>query len=136
VAAESDEKSPDYNELLRLSDVIVKGQVVKIEEQVIIGGGLNGVGHVGIERILRGEPVKTETTLMDNRPVVVRERAATTVRVGWWRYSVEKECPCTLSKTNLWFLKRSHRSEEVYSVVGKLDVSAEQTVLEEIQKRK
>ena len=121
--------------LIRLSDIIVKGEVIRTEEQKVIAitPASEGVSYVRPDRCLKGDPVKTEVTLMDNMPVVVRYRKLPAVRVGWWRETPTAERPCTLNETKIWFLHLQPGSTNTYSIVGKQDISAEQKIVEQLE---
>lgn len=124
--------------LIRLSDVIIKGEVIKTEEQKVIsiGQASTGICYVRPDRSLKGDPVKTEVTLLDNMPVVVRHRTVPAVRVGWWRETTASKCPCVIYQTNIWFLHLNSGSTNIYSIVGTQDISAEQKILEALVDKK
>ena len=123
--------------LIRLSDTIVKGEVIRTEEQKVIAltAASEVVAYVRPDQCLKGKPVKTEVTLADHRPVVVLDRKVPAVRVAWWRERPSEGSPCTLYETNIWFLHLAPGYTNIYNIIGKKDISAEQKIVEQLQRK-
>ena len=99
-------KESELQQLIRLSDIIIKGEVIKTEEQKVISieQASTGICYVRPDRSLKGNPVKTELTLMDNMPVVVRYRLVHAVRELAFR--INRAGSVTISVQTTGFIQR------------------------------
>jgi len=108
----------DSQRLIRLSDIIIKGEVIRTEEQKVVAltAASAGVSYVRPDNCLKGDPVKTEVTLMDNMPVVVHYRKVPAVRVGWWRETPAMGAPARSTKQISGFCT-SNRARRTHTVL-------------------
>jgi hypothetical protein len=119
----------DYPYLMSHSDVIICGDVIKKEEQKAVfsrGSDSEGVCYVFPTRYLKGHTAEVQVEVTDEPPFP--HHAVSTVRVGWYRPTWLPKCPCALYDNNIWFLHLFPGATNNYSLVGTLDISAEQSI--------